>query len=269
MVQTLLKQGDGSIELADILAPFIVQDVAGSPDLQSERVGKFAIAVHIIAQTTELGDILRDVRSRRIDGSHGLLAVGNGLINDIERQFSLVSLMFPLLLDILYQLLTLRSAALVKARIDGVFIWIDELTHKHSEQQSLPVALRNAESAQQFWGYLPTLVKGSAYEIGPTGIIFSTRSVEIGESSIPVTGLIDGVATTGPCVSSPHSIPHPVAVKLILTAAARQFIGTVRPVPVRSLRIEMQGVGVVDVVHSLHSLLGEPRRCPPPRLQIG
>ena len=54
----------------------------------------------------------------------GIHTVGNTLVDNIQRQLTLVGLSFVFLLDVLDKFLTLWSATLLKTWIDGVLIGI-------------------------------------------------------------------------------------------------------------------------------------------------
>ena len=73
-------------------------------------------------------------------------------------------------LNILYQLLAFRSATLVEARVDGIFIWIHQLAHRHAQQQCLTVALGDAKAAQQLRCYLTGLVVSVEHVTGSNGV---------------------------------------------------------------------------------------------------
>ena len=89
------------------------------------------------------------------------------------------------LLDVFYEFLTLWSATLVEAGIDGELIRIDELRHRHTEQQCLAIAFRDAEAAQQFGGYLTSLVIGVQQITGGYGV----DAVVAGQFTFPICSL--------------------------------------------------------------------------------
>ncbi len=192
-----------------------------------------------------------------------LHAVVDALLCDVEGQFTHVSLAFPFLLHVLNELLALRSAALIEARVDGKLIGIDQLSHLHAEQKRLAVALGDAETAQQLGRYLTHFVVGCQQMTGRDAV----DAVVVAQLLNPECPVV--AAMTVPCVASPGFVPHPVAVDLKQTGAVGEAVGGVRPVPVGGLRVEMKPLAVVNAVHGLYGFLREGRRRPAPRLQIG
>ena len=256
ILQTLFEQRNGSIQFLDILAPLIVEHMLSSLHLPTECVGKGTVTMHIVLKTTELILIAGYTTRNGIDGSHSLVAMSLGLSYDIKRQLTHMRLMLPLLLYIFDEFLALRTATLIETRIDGVLIWIHQLTHEHAQEQRLTVALSNTETAKELRRNLTALIVSLADTVSNSGI----RSIVISKYLIPVITLGGYIATAIPGISAPCLVPHPVAVQLLLPLTAWQFICRIRPIPVTSLRIEMQGIGVMNIVHRRYRLLNERRR---------
>ena len=164
--------------------------------------------MHIVLKTTELVLIAGYTTRYGIDGSHSLVAVSLGLSYNIEWQLTHMRLMLPLLLYIFDEFLALRTATLIETRIDGVLIWIHQLTHEHAQEQRLTVALCNTETAEELRRNLTTLIVCLADAVGNSGI----SSIVIGKHLIPVITLGSYIATAVPGISSPCLVPHPVAV---------------------------------------------------------
>ena len=181
----------------------------------------------------------------------GAIAVVHTLVHDVEGQFAHMGLSFIFFLDVFDEFLTLRTATLVETRIDGVLVRIHQFTHRHTEQECLTVALRDAETAQQFRGYLARLVVGVQHVSGTNGV----DAVVVGQCLLPEGLVLPALVV--PTVSSPCLIPHPVAVQLLQAFAVRQLVCRVWPVPVGSLRIEVKSLRVVHAVHGLNGLLDE------------
>ena len=158
-------------------------------------------------------------------------------------------LMFPIFFHILDKFFTLRSATLVETGIDGVLIRIHQFTHLHAEQERLTVTFGDTETAQQLRSNLAALIVGFQNLAGSVVLdsIIDRKLLE------PVVFVLTTVAVPG--IASPHLIPHPVAVNLQLTAAIGQFIGSIGPIPITSLRIKVEPLAVMHAVHSLNGLL--------------
>ena len=77
----------------------------------------------------------------------GAVTVVHTLVNDVQRQFSDMLFTLILLLNVFDKFFSLRPAALVEAWVDGVFVGIDQFTHRHTKQQGLAVTFRDAETA--------------------------------------------------------------------------------------------------------------------------
>ena len=174
----------------------------------------------------------------------------HALLHDVKRQLTLMLLAVVFFLYVLDEFLTLGAAALVKARIDIELIGIDQLRHLHTEKQRLTVALSDAEASQQLWGNLAHLV----VSIQKVGSSLRGNGEMRGEDASPVI-LVLSVAV--PCITPPSLVPQPVTVYLKRAETIGPFVGGVGPVPIGGLRIEVQSVGVMYVVHSLHRLLDE------------
>ena len=158
MLQTLFHQWNSGIQFIQILSPLIVQDTLSSFHFQVKGISKFTIAMHVIPQTSELLFITSHRCGSLVNGRHRLVTVFHHLRHNIQRQFAHMRLFLPFLLHIFYQLLTLRPATLIKSRINGIFIRIHQLAHKHTQQQSLPVPFRDAETTEQLRSNLSTLL---------------------------------------------------------------------------------------------------------------
>ena len=205
--------------------------------------------------------------ARRLDAGEGesvesCLTVQHALVYNVYGQLALVRLAVILLLYILDEFLALRSAALVEAGIDGVFIGIHQLAHGHAEEQRLAVALGDAEAAQQLGGYLAGLVVGVEHMTRSDGV----NAEIVGQLPSPVAAVVAALLVPG--IAAPGLIPHPVAVQLLEALAVGQTVGGIGPVPVGGLWIEMQTLGVVGAVHGLHRLLDECRAGPPPGFEV-
>jgi len=105
--------------------------------------------MHVVAQAVELILVLTDACRSTINSRNGLVAMLNNLCHYIQRKLTHVRLLLPFLLNKFNQLLTFGTAALIEARIDGVFIRIHQLTHEHTQQQRLTVTLGDTETAKQ------------------------------------------------------------------------------------------------------------------------
>ena len=127
------------------------------------------------------------------------------LLHDVERKFSIghMRCFCPLLFNPFDEFLTFGTATFVEAGIDGVFVRIDELAHKESQEQCLAIALSDAESAQQFWCNLARCF------IGLTNIIANVGgcAIEIGQALIPIGNLLVAVTSLLPGIASPFGKP--------------------------------------------------------------
>ena len=112
--------------------------------------------MHVILQTCELIFIVRYGICCLINGGYRFISMLYSLGNDIQRQLTCMRLLFPFLFYIFYQFLTFRSATFIEPRIDGIFVWIDKLTHKHTQQQCLAISFCDAETTQQLRCYFAT-----------------------------------------------------------------------------------------------------------------
>ena len=157
--------------------------------------------MHIVLKTTELILIAGDAVSYGIDSSHSLVAVSLGLSYDIEWQLTHMRLMLPLLLYVFDEFLTLWTTTLIETRIDGVLIWIHQLTHEHAQEQRLTVTFGNTETAKELRRNLTALIVCLADAVSNSGI----RSIVIGKYLIPVITLSSYIATAVPGISSPMS----------------------------------------------------------------
>ena len=99
-------------------------------------------------------------------------------------------LVFPLLFYIFYKLLAGRSAALIEARIDSIFVRVHELAYLHAEQETLTVAFRNAEAAQQLRCNLSTVV----ISVDDSSGSYSVCAVVFSESLLPERFVFSAVA---------------------------------------------------------------------------
>ena len=149
MLQALFHQRHGSIEVGHVLTPLIIEYQFGSLHLEVESIGKLTVAMHVVAQAVELILVLTDACRSTINSRNGLVAMLNNLCHYIQRKLTHVWLLLPFLLNKFNQLLTFGTAALIEARIDGVFIRIHQLTHEHTQQQRLAVTLGDTETAKQ------------------------------------------------------------------------------------------------------------------------
>src|SRR5688572_13387061 len=71
----------------------------------------------------------------------------------------------------------------------------------------------------------------------------------------PVINFLLSVSACFPCVARPLFIPKPVPVNL--QYAWRCLVGCIRPIPVRSLRIQVQTVSLMNLVHGTDGLLNK------------
>ena len=259
---THFEQRNGSLQIFHVLAPFVVEHLLGSQHLGAERTGKQVVAPHVVLQAQELMTVAGDTIHCR-NSSQCFLTMGHALVDNIQGQFALVLLVFPLFLYILNEFLALRTTTLVETGIDGIFIGIHQFTHLHTQQERLTVTFGDSETAEQLRSYLSALVVSLQQ---PAGIVVTDSIIER-ELLQPVVTVFTAVAVPG--IASPDLIPHPVAINLQLAAAVGKFVGGIGPVPIAGLRIEMETFGMMDAVHGLHGFLRKGRRRPSPRLQIG
>ena len=134
MLQALFHQRNSFFKVFDVFTPLIIQYQLGCFHFQVERIRKFTITMHIILQTGKFVLIWRYGGGRLINSCYCLIPVLYYLSNNIQRHFTYMRLFFPFFLHIFYQLLPFRSATFIESRIDGIFIWIDKLAHKHTQQ---------------------------------------------------------------------------------------------------------------------------------------
>ena len=189
------------------------------------------------------------------------------LLYDIEREFAIghMRCFCPLLFNPFDEFLTFGPTTFVEAGVDGVFVRIDELAHKESQEQCLAIALGDAESAQQFRCNLARCFVGQTNIIGNVG----GRAVEIGNAFVPIGYLLGAVASLLPGVASPFGKPQPVAVDLHFSFAVTKIISRIGMIPIRSLRKEMERIGSMHLMHRPDGLLHKVGRSPAPRLQVG
>ena len=193
--------------------------------------------------------------------------MGYTLFDERQRHLATgnVRLALKLLLDILDQLLTLRATAFVEARVDRIFIGIDQLAHKHTEQQGLAVTLRDTKATQELRGDLSGLLIGRTNRSTP----LDRRTEVLGKGLIPEGDLLGTVTAAIPRIATPRLIPSPITIQLLEARAIGQLIGRVGPIPIGGLRIEVQGIGTMHIVHRLYGLLRKVGRSPAEGLQVG
>ena len=259
---THFEQRNGSLQIFHVFAPFVVEHLLGCQHLGAERTGKQVVAPHVVLQAQELMTVAGDTVHCR-NSSQCFLTMSHTLVDNIQGQFALVLLVFPLFLHKLNEFLALRTTTLVETWIDGIFIGIYQFTHLHTQQERLTVTFGDSETAEQLRRYLSALVVSLQQ---PAGIIVTYSIIER-ELLLPVVTVFTAVAVPG--IASPYLIPHPVAINLQLAAAVSEFVGGIGPVPIAGLRIEMEAFGMMDAVHGLHGFLRKGRRRPSPRLQVG
>ena len=247
----LFEQRNGFLQIVGFLAPFVVEHLLCRQHLVFERVGKVAVTFHVVGQTGKLILVLAHLVGQSLQCRYSLVAVGHTFVDNIQRQFSGMLLAFPFLFHIFNQFFSCRTAAFVETWINGVFVGIDQLADLHAQQQTLAVALGDAESAEQFGGNLSTFVKRLDDGCGCRGV----GAIVVGYHLLPVGIVVATLAVPG--IAAPCRIPHPVAVNLQHSLAIGQFVGSVGPIPIVGLGIEMESFGMVNVVHGLDRLVDE------------
>ena len=144
--KTLFKKRNSLVEFTDIVCVLIVQHMLTGTHFQSEGISKLSIAMDIVSQSCKLIDILPNAIKSLIDGSNRLIAMCEHLVDNLQRKFSDMLLsscrlyvhiiredridwkrLSMLLSNIFHKLLTIRTTALIEARIDGVLIRIHQL----------------------------------------------------------------------------------------------------------------------------------------------
>ena len=222
----------------------------GSPHLRRKGIGEEPITMHVVLKTAELIIVRANLVCNRIDGMDGKISVTLTLPDDVERLF------------------VARSATLAEPVIHRVFLRIDELTDLHTEEQRLPITLRDAKVTQQLRRYLPALV------ISFTDTVSDRLATVVitAEGHGPVSTLLGGVAPAVPGIPSPFLIPRPVTVELQFACRpmrSMDLVSRIGPVPVARLGIEMETIGLMDIVHGDDTAAHEVGGSPPPRLEVG
>ena len=264
LLHALLQQRHGSIEVFYVFRPLVAQHLFSSLHLPAECHSKHVVALYIVPHTTELISMLCGCcphGQRHL--LHGIPSVTDTLVDNIQWQLTGMFFTIVFFLDVLNEFFTLRTTALVEARIDGELIGVDQLRHRHTEQQRLSIPFRDAETAQQLGSYLARLIVGIQQMLCSN----SVDTIIFSQLLLPIRFVITTLVV--PCIASPRLIPHPVTVQLLQAFAIGQLVCRIRPVPIRCLRIEVQAFGVVHTMHGLNSLLNKGWRRPAPRLQIG
>ena len=134
MFQTLFHQRDGFFQILHVFSPLIVQYQFRSFHFQIKRIGKLTITMHIILQTCEFFFVGGDGTGCLVNRCYCLITVFNHLSDNIQRHLTYMRLILPFFLYKFDQLFAFRSAAFIESRIDGIFVRIDKLAHKHPQQ---------------------------------------------------------------------------------------------------------------------------------------
>ena len=90
--------------------------------------------MHIILQTCEFFFVGGDGTGCLVNRCYCLITVFNHLSDNIQRHLTYMRLILPFFLYKFDQFLAFRSAAFIESRIDGIFVRIDKLAHKHTQQ---------------------------------------------------------------------------------------------------------------------------------------
>ena len=173
-----------------------------------------------------------------------------------------MGLSFIFLFNILDELFALRSTALVEARIDGVFVRVHQFAHGHTQEQRLAIAFRDAKATKQLRCYLASFIIGIQQVTCSSGVDAIVISQLLFPKGLVCTTLVI------PTVTSPSLIPHPVAIQLLQALTIGQLISCIRPIPIGSLWIKMQTLGVMHTMHGLNGLLDKGRTAPAPGLEV-
>ena len=243
----------GSLQMTDVLSPLVAKHLGGSTHLQLESLGKGGITQEVVPYSLKLISMACGFGANGSHFNEGTVTMIHTLIDNIQRQFTNMRLSIVLFLHIFNEFLSLRTATLVEPGIDSVLIRVHQFAHRHTKQQRLAVTLGNAKSAQQLRSYLARLVIGVHQMTGSNGV----DAVVFCQQLFPVSFVLTALIT--PRIASPAFVPHPVTVELLEALAIGQFVSSVGPVPIGSLRIEMQTLRVVSTVHGVDRLSDESR----------